>query len=207
MFAGKKLGKKALEAGKAFRAADEATRAQMISKFGGRALKVAGVAALGAMTGGVGLAAVAGVGMTGAIVVKDKKFRAAHPEAAEISNSRVGGAMTGLSDEQQAARATVVSKALENMSDAQKQAFAGKVNAAGLKIDGEKLTMGEDGSFSIGKNKVDLNDPKNAALAARIQSRVFGTLGEDEKKAVIKDMKSQEKQDNEDPEVTASKDC
>lgn len=94
------LTKRAVSAVKAYRGADDETKAQMIRHYGNRFVAVAGAGALTLATGGAGLLALGAAGATGgAIIARDEiKVRRyaglGHSSSRENDGSYVGGRST-----------------------------------------------------------------------------------------------------------------
>lgn len=179
---GKKLYGNAKNAVQRYRAADEKTKAQMIRNFGGKAFKVAGVATLGLATGGAGLAAVAAAGMTGYIAYNDIKYKRAHPEEFIVKNAQLKKPLTMLTDEQRERRANIARAAIMNMSDDRRDEIVAQINKGKFKSNGKKVkATNEGGSISFKA------DGKTVFSTDAIYSRVFSSLTEEEKKAILTD--------------------
>ena len=203
MFGVTKIGKKALEAGRKFKNADEATRAKIITKYGNMFLKSAAVATIGLATGGLGFAAIAGGGSMAALLVKDKKYRSAHPEANILANAKMKEPLVALSEENRERRQQIVQAAVGNMTDARRAQFAKDVSNANIKLDGKKVSVsvGAGGAlqYTVGSGKnarvLDANNAQDAKEIKRIESRAYATLNENERKDAVRNLKLEEKAD------------
>ena len=104
-----------------------------------------------------------------------------------------------ITDEQREDRANIVASAMDAMTDERKAEFAKQVNADNnIKVNGKKVIVDKDGSIALGGIKNKINKDENPELYARVQSRLFGAISEEDKKSAVKQIKVEEKKGIED---------